>query len=86
MANYHIVARVRKWALQDSNLRPSDYESLRGPSEKYPQRRFLSSAQRQTATGLDTSRQHAATPRATHFPHALDRTPLHLLYLVPGLL
>lgn len=67
MRNYHIVAGVKRWALQDSNLRPSDYESVSRPSENSAQRTFPSAPARQSATNLASDRQESATPSATHF-------------------
>lgn len=62
---YRGLGVVRKWALQDSNLRPSDYESVRAPSENSTQHRFRSGARGQIATNCDTFGQSAATLGAT---------------------
>lgn len=72
MRNYHIVAGLRKWALQDSNLRPSDYESVSRLSETNTQLHFLSRTSRQIATILDRIRQLGATHSATHFLEVPD--------------
>jgi hypothetical protein len=83
-----MIQRLRKWALQDSNLRPSDYETV-DPLKSHNNLRGLhSGAQRQAATTLATSRQPDATHSATRFevPSAIDRLSLRLQLLVPGLL
>jgi hypothetical protein len=67
MRNYHIIARLKEWALQDSNLRPSDYESVSAPNNHNDLRARRSEDTRQTATSLATSRQQDATHSATHF-------------------
>lgn len=86
MRNSTLYTSLRKWALQDSNLRPSDYESVSRPSETNTQLASQRKGPRQTATTLATSRQQESTPDATHLavPHVLDRTPAHLLWTVRG--
>ena len=67
MRNYLMVQRVKRWALQDSNLRPSDYESASGSISRNELQRPPSQFIGRLRQALAASRTKSATPSATHF-------------------